>query len=255
MIALDKIEKFYGNNQILDGICCELPQGKVTAIVGENGSGKSTLLSILGKYLSPNDGGVFVDGLHYTTYTKESYALKVASLRQFNQINSKITVKEFVSFARYPHSKNRLTDEDYRVVDKCLEVLGCLDLQNRYINELSGGQAQRVFLAAIFAQDTPIILLDEPLNNLDLKHAHDLMKIIKNFAKNENKTVVIIMHDINMVYQYADYVLALKDGKIVHCGEVKSFECPKILNKIFDLEFSLLQIQNRCVAYLKEGSL
>lgn len=255
MITVDKIDKLYGQAQILSEICCEFPKGKVSAIIGENGSGKSTLISILGKFLNPNDGGVFIGEEHYSRITRESYALKVSTLRQSNTITAKISVKEFVSFARYPHSKNNLKDKDWEVINECLEVLGCAGFENRYLNELSGGQLQRVYLAAVFAQDTPIILLDEPLNNLDLKHAHELMKIIRAYAIKQHKTIVIIMHDINMVYQYADYCMALKNGKIVHCGSIDSFKSSEILQRIYDLNFEFLQTPNQCIAYLKEERL
>lgn len=252
MITVDKIDKLYGRTQILSEICCEFPKGKVSAIIGENGSGKSTLISILGKFLNPNDGGVFIGEEHYSNINRESYALKVSTLRQSNNITAKISVKEFVSFARYPHSKNSLNEKDWEVINECLEILGCASYEHKYLNELSGGQLQRVYLAAVFAQDTPIILLDEPLNNLDLKHAHDLMSIIRNYAIKQQKTIVIIMHDINMVYQYADYCMALKNGKIVHCGSIDSFKSADVLHSIYDLNFEFLQLQHQCIAYLKE---
>lgn len=255
MIAIDKIEKSYGKAQILNDICCEFPKGKVTAIVGENGSGKSTLLSILGKYLNPNDGGVFIDAIHYTEFSRQVYAQKVATLRQSNSVQAKITVKEFVSYARYPHTKNKLSNQDYAIVDECLKLLSCDQYADKYLHELSGGQVQRALLAAIFAQDTPIILLDEPLNNLDLKHSHELMRIIKSYAELKNKTIVVIMHDINMVYQYANYALALKDGKIVHCGPINTFKDTSVLKAIYDLKFGLFEMNNQCVAFLQEENL
>ena len=252
MITADRIDKYYGNVKVLSEICCQFPKGEVTAVIGENGSGKSTLISILGKYLDPNDGGVFIGDDLFTNIKKDDYALLVSTLRQTNNVQAKITVREFVSFGRFPHSKRLLNDKDWQIVDRCIGLLGCDEYADKYLNQLSGGQLQRVYLAAIFSQDTPIILLDEPLNNLDLKHSHDLMKIIRDFARNENKTVVIIMHDINMVYKYADYCIALKHGRIVHCGAITTFKCKHVLKEIYDLDFDFIRSDNYCVAYVKE---
>lgn len=253
MIALDKLVKKYDDNSILNDICCEFPKGKITAIVGENGSGKSTLLSIIGRFLSATDGNVFIGDTLASQFERNEYARTVSTLRQSQQIQAKIRVEEFVKLARFPHSKGKLTQKDHEIVAHVLRIMECENFKERYLNTLSGGQLQRVYIAAIFAQDTDIILLDEPLNNLDLKHSHHLMKLIKEFARLHGKTIVVIMHDINMVYQYADYALALKNGTIVHCGDVSSFKSEEVLEQIYDLKFQLIHQEPQCYAIIKEG--
>lgn len=156
----------------------------------------------------------------------------------------KIKVEEFVKLGRYPHSKSKLNDSDMIIVAEALEIMECSHLSHRYLDTLSGGQLQRVLIAAILAQDTKIILLDEPLNNLDMRHAHKLMETIEKYAKKYNRTILVIMHDINMVYRYADYALALKHGDVVHSGNVNEFKDPQILESIYGLEFNVINVGN-----------
>ena len=252
MIHIEAISKAYEGTTVLSDISVTLPRGSISIIVGENGSGKSTLLSIIGRFLKQSGGSVTFDGADYATLDLKDFAKKVASLRQSNQTLRKISVREFVSFARFVHHDKTLRAEDHEAIDRSIEKMGCNDYKNRYLHTLSGGQLQRVYLAAIFAQDTDYILLDEPLNNLDIKHSYQLMSLIKRTAQEDHKTVVITMHDMNMALRYGDYALGLKKGNLVHHGAIASFANPDILNALFDLEFEILRKGSNHYIMVKE---
>jgi iron complex transport system ATP-binding protein len=155
----------------------------------------------------------------------------------------KITIREIVSFGRYPHSKGKLTDIDQKRIDEALNFVQLADIQHRYINELSGGQKQRAFIAALLAQDTDYILLDEPLNNLDIKYMVDTMQLLRRLVLEKDKTVILVLHDINFAASYSDYLIVLKDGKLVKEGGVREVITPEVLKEIYELEFNVL-IQN-----------
>src|SRR5690606_2693720 len=137
-------------------------------------------------------------------------AKKVSILKQSNQINLRLTVRELVSFGRFPYSQGRLTEEDWVCVDEAIRYMELEELQHEYLDELSGGQRQRAFIAMVIAQDTDYILLDEPLNNLDMKHAVQIMKTLRKLVDERGKTVVLVIHDINFASVYSDYIVALK---------------------------------------------
>ena len=147
-----------------------------------------------------------------------SFAKRVAILKQANHLNVRLTVRELVSFGRYPYSKGRLNEEDDKFVDQALEYMNLTDMQDKFLDELSGGQKQRAFISMVIAQDTEYILLDEPLNNLDMKHSVQIMKILRKLVDELGKTVVIVLHDINFASVYSDRIVALKDGRLVKDG-------------------------------------
>lgn len=252
MIQISNLTKTYEDVVVLNAITAAMPQGKITIILGENGSGKSTLLSIIGRFLQQSHGSVTLDGLDHRHYASKTFAQKIASLRQTNPTIGKISVTEFVSYARHVHNDKTLQPQDHEIIAKSIEKMGCADLQDRYLTTLSGGQLQRVYLAAIFAQDTDYILLDEPLNNLDIKHAHALMQRIQQIAKDEHKTVIITMHDINMALRYGDYALALKGGELIHQGPSTALVNLDILQAVFEMEFEIFSKGDRHYVMAKE---
>src|SRR5690606_111838 len=147
----------------------ELPQGGVTSIIGPNGAGKSTLLSMVSRLMAMDQGSVTIGGLDVTKAKRDELAKKLSTLRQDNHRTARLTVHDLVSFGRYPHSKGRLNIEDKAHIDRAIEYLDLQPLSGRFLDELSGGQRQRAFVAMVLAQDTDYVLLDEPLNNLDMK--------------------------------------------------------------------------------------
>jgi iron complex transport system ATP-binding protein len=207
MIRIDTIVKAYGPTTVLHGVSLDIPAGGLTCLVGPNGAGKSTLLGMVSRLMPMNAGTVTIDGLDVTKTPGDVLAKRLAILRQENQIAARLTVEELVAFGRYPHSKGRLTVDDRRHIDEAIGYLNLGDLRGRFIDELSGGQRQRAYVAMVLAQDTDYVLLDEPLNNLDMKHAVGMMRFLKRAATELGKTIVLVLHDINFASVYSDYIV------------------------------------------------
>ena len=172
-------------------------------------------------------------------------AKKISILKQTNHINLRLTVRELVSFGRFPYSQGRLTQDDWDHVDSAIQYMGLEDIQHKYLDQLSGGQRQRAYIAMVIAQDTDYILLDEPLNNLDMKHSVQIMKTLRRLVDELGKTIVIVIHDINFASVYSDYIVALKDGKIVKEGPTEEIINQPALKEIYDMDISVRDI-NRC---------
>ncbi|ANZ95230.1 MULTISPECIES: iron ABC transporter ATP-binding protein [Brochothrix] len=244
MLQSKKLSKKYQDKLILDDITLEIPQAQVTAFIGANGAGKSTLLGIMSRLITKEDGEVLIDDQDVTKWKSRALAQKLAILKQSNQVSARLTVEDLVAFGRFPYSKGRLTLEDQQKVTQALEYMEITDLKADYIDELSGGQQQRVYIAMIIAQDTEYVLLDEPLNNLDMKHAVQMMKILRRLVDDFGKTIVLVLHDINFASAYADYMVGLKDGRIVAQGSTAEMMTPEQLNIVYDMPLAITEIDS-----------
>lgn len=241
MIEVKDISKQFGDRVILDEISLSFPKGKITSLIGSNGAGKSTLLSIISRLLSQDKGNVFVNEKNSSDYKNSVLAQHLSILKQFNNIELKLTVKELVSFGRYPYSQGRLKKQDHQKIAEAIEFLDLEEIQEAYLDELSGGQRQRAYLAMVVAQDTDYVLLDEPLNNLDMRHSVQIMRILRRLTEELGKTVIIVLHDINFASHYSDYIAALKDGKVKYFGNANEIINEKILKDIFGISFCISQ--------------
>lgn len=237
--------KEYGKKRVIDELDGSVVNNRITSLIGPNGAGKSTLLSILSRLLKQDGGEVsFMDKpLH--AYKSNELAQKLSILKQSNQTDVKLTVKDLVAFGRFPYSKGRMTETDWQKVQEAIAFSDLEDLTDAYIDELSGGQRQRAFISMIIAQDTEYILLDEPLNNLDMKHSVHVMKTLRRLVDELRKTVVIVIHEINFAAQYSDYIIAMKDGKIQYSDEVNNIIRSEILQEIFGIEFDIIEKNNK----------
>ena len=251
MIKVDNIFKKYGEKEILSDVSLELPKKKIISFIGSNGAGKSTLLSIITRTLSRDSGNVVIENKNLEEWRTEELAKVLSILKQSNHLNIRLTVKELVSFGRYPYSKGKLTLEDEEKVGQAIEYMGLKNLENRFIDELSGGQRQMAYIAMVIAQDTEYIFLDEPLNNLDMKHSVQIMKILRNLVDEKGKTIIIVIHDINFVASYSDYIVALKDGKMIRYGNTEEIMKNEVLKDIYGMEIPIYEIENRkfCLYY------
>ena len=251
MIVADAVSKSYGETVVVDGVSVSIPAGGVTSIIGPNGAGKSTLLSIVARLVSMDRGPVTVDGLDVTKTPSDALARRLSILRQDNHIASRLTVRDLVGFGRYPYSKGRPTLEDKVHVDRALEYLHLGPMADRFLDELSGGQRQRAFVAMVLCQDTDYVLLDEPLNNLDMKHASGMMKIMREAADGLGKTVVLVLHDINFASWYSDRIIAMREGRICRHGPVDEIIRPDVLRDIYDMEIRVADVDGRriCLFY------
>ncbi|THJ65491.1 ATP-binding cassette domain-containing protein [Arthrobacter echini] len=250
MISIDHVTKRYGATTVVDDVSCRLPGGGVTSIIGPNGAGKSTLLSMMSRLLLPDAGRIEVAGLDVGTTAGQKLARTLSILRQENQLTIRLSVRDLVGFGRFPHNNGRPTPEDRDHIERSLDYLDLTDLGDRFVDELSGGQRQRAFIAMVLAQDTDYILLDEPLNNLDMRHSVDMMRLLRGLADDLGKTVVLVIHDVNFASCYSDEILAMREGALIHQGTPEQIMTPEVLHDIYDVDIQVEQIRgNRIGVY------
>lgn len=251
MIELSNITKSYKGTPVVDHVSCTLPTGKIIAFIGSNGAGKSTVLSIVSRLLPASEGTVRIDGVDLERWNTRELAKRLAILTQSTAITPRLTVHDLVMFGRFPHTRGRCTDEDRRIVDRALEYMGLSDIADRFLDELSGGQRQMAYIAMAVAQDTRYILLDEPLNNLDMGRSAQIMRLLRKLVDERGKTVIIVIHDINFVSFHADYVIALKHGRLETFGPVCDIINPQMLRRIYDLDMDVEDYKGKplCVYY------
>ena len=245
MIQLNNISKTYGQKKVVDNVSIEIPEGKITSFIGPNGAGKSTVLSIMSRLMKMDSGSVLIEGRAIEEWKKDDLAKKISILKQSNNISLKLTIRELVSFGRFPYSKGNLTEEDDKYIDEAINYMQLKDIEDKYIDELSGGQRQRAYIAMVIAQNTDYIFLDEPLNNLDMKHSVEIMKILRKLCDDLSKTVVIVIHDINFASCYSDYIAALKDGKVVKYGNTDEIVNKESLEEIYGMNIDVKNVDGR----------
>ena len=247
-IEIRNITKSYGSKKVVDNVSVTIPTGKITSFIGPNGAGKSTVLSIISRLLSADNGDVYLNGELLNRKKSSDIAKQLAILKQTNNINLRLTIEDLVSFGRFPYSKGNLTQTDRTFIDNAIAYMNLDDIRHQYIDSLSGGQRQRAYIAMTLAQDTDYILLDEPLNNLDMKHSVQIMQVLRKLATELNKTVVIVIHDINFASCYSDYIVAMKNGKLVHQGEVNHIMQSPVLQDIYDMSIPIQDIDDHKIA-------
>lgn len=247
MIEVGGLSFHVGQVQILHDITLALEPGGVTALIGPNGAGKSTLLHAIAGLNAPSSGTVSIDGLDPYAAPAMERARRVALLQQFPTVVSRLRVRELVAFGRWPHHKGRATPADDAKVAEAIAALALEDLADRPLETLSGGQRQRAFVAMTFAQDTPWILLDEPLNALDPRHARNLMSRLKVLAEQTGRSIVIVLHDINAAAGWAARVVAMKDGRVMAHGATREVLTPDTLGAVFETPFDVIDHRGRIV--------
>lgn len=248
MIEIRNLCKSYGATQVLRDVSLSLPRGGITALIGPNGAGKSTLLSMVARLATPDSGSVTLDGMDVSQSPGKLLARKLAILRQENHLVARLTVRELVGFGRFPHSAGRLTPEDHAAVDHALDYLDLRPLADRFLDQLSGGQRQRAFVAMVLAQDTDYLLLDEPLNNLDMKHARAMMRLLRAAVDDLGKTVIVVLHDINFASCHADRIIAMQDGAVFADGAPDRIVDPETLGRLYEMDLSVRDIEGRRIA-------
>ena len=245
MIRIDNVSFKHRATPILHDVSLDIAKGGVVALIGPNGAGKSTLLSLVARLQTLQAGKISVDGLPVDTTPGRDLAKVLAILRQDTTIASRLRVRELVGFGRFPHGRGRLTDEDHAIVDAAIAQFDLTDLSDRFIETLSGGQRQRALVAMAFAQGTDYLLLDEPLNNLDMYYARALMRSLRSVADAQGKTVVIVLHDINQASAHADRIIAMKDGRIVADGTPADILTSDKLEAVFGFRMRVETIEGK----------
>lgn len=239
MVKVRGVSKKYGGKKVVDNVSVDIAPGKITSFIGPNGAGKSTLMSMISRLITKDEGEVVIDGQEIGSWKSNELAKKISILKQSNHINIRLTVKDLVSFGRFPYSQGKLTKEDVKYVDEAIAYMDLEPMRDKYLDELSGGQKQRAFIAMVIAQNTEYVLLDEPLNNLDMKHSVQIMKVLRRLVDELGKTVVLVIHDINFASCYSDYIVALKDGRIVKEGTTDEIMDQDVLREIYDMDIPI----------------
>ncbi|WP_203568422.1 iron ABC transporter ATP-binding protein [Aestuariimicrobium ganziense] len=233
MIEVSGVTKAYARTVVVDDVTISLQPGGITSIVGANGAGKSTLLSMIARLVGMDDGHISVGGLDVSSADPRELARTLGILKQENSMPLRLTVHDLVSFGRYPHSRGRLGPDDHAIVDTSIHTMDLDELRDRFLDEMSGGQRQRAFVAMLLAQDTDYLLLDEPLNNLDMAHALAMLERLRHAADALGKTVVMVVHDINFASAWSDHLVAMKDGRVVAQGSPREVVDSAMLNHVF----------------------
>ena len=227
----------YGERLVVDDLSVTIPPGKVTVVVGANACGKSTLLRGLARLLAPRSGAVLLDGADIASRPTKDVARVLGLLPQTPLAPDGITVADLVGRGRYPHQGwlRRWTPDDDAAVANALELTSVLDLAGRSVDELSGGQRQRVWIAMTLAQRTPLLLLDEPTTFLDVAHQVDVLDLLADLNRDLGRTVVMVLHDLNLAARYAHHLVAMKDGRIVAEGAPAEVVTEAVVEEVFGL--------------------
>ncbi|KAA0919392.1 ABC transporter ATP-binding protein [Dietzia sp. ANT_WB102] len=252
-IEAQSVSSSYGDTRVLHEVSACFAHGGVTSLIGPNGAGKSTLLGVMSRLQEADSGTVLVDGVDVSVNGGRELARRLAVLRQDNAVSIRLTVRELVGFGRFPHNGGRPSPDDDDHVDYALRAMELEGLADRYLDELSGGQRQRAHIAMVLAQDTDYVLLDEPLNNLDLRHATSIMRLLRRTAADRGKTIVLVIHDINIAAAYSDRIIAMKDGRIVSDGTPAEIMCTDVLKAVYDMEMQVAEVAGRYVALYFDG--
>jgi iron complex transport system ATP-binding protein len=248
MIVARDLNKSYGDACVVRDVSLTIPRGGITSIIGPNGAGKSTLLSLLSRLLPATSGSVYIDDLDVAKAPSDVLARRLSILRQDNHLVARLTVRDLVAFGRFPHSRGRLTEEDERRISESIRYMELELLADRFLDEMSGGQRQRAFVAMVLCQDTDYVLLDEPLNNLDMRHATGMMKLVRRIADELGKTFILVLHDINFASIYSDRIVAMRDGAVVRQGPPADILQTPVLQDIFDISIPVHQIDGERLA-------
>jgi len=244
-MKIRKLTKSYSGKTAIDNISFDIPKKKVISMIGPNGAGKSTILGVISRLIARDSGEVSFQGKDINNWKSKDLSKRLAILTQSNNINMKLTVRELITFGRFPYSGSHMEPEDNRMIDEAIAYMELDEIEHRFIDELSGGQRQRAYIAMVIAQDTEYVLLDEPTNNLDIYHATRMMKIVRRLCDELGKTVILVLHDINYASFYSDYICAFEDGKIAKFGTVKEVMTKEILSKIYNVDFEIKEVDGR----------
>lgn len=242
-LSAERIRLAYGDRVIVSELDLQVAQGQITSIVGANGCGKSTLLRALARLLSPVSGQVVLDGADISSHRSREVARILGLLPQSPVAPEGITVADLVGRGRHPHQRILApwNAHDYEAVADALDATGTADLADRSVDELSGGQRQRAWIAMALAQETDILLLDEPTTFLDLAHQVEVLDLLTDLRKRRDTTIVMVLHDLNLAARYSDRLVAMRDGAIHATGTPEEVMTVDLVDEVFGLKSQILQ--------------
>ena len=245
MITVRNVSCRIGGSLILDKLSLDIPQGGITALIGPNGAGKSTLLSLMSRLRPLEGGAIAYNGRDLAATPNGELARILSILTQENGIHSRISVRDLLMFGRYPYHHGRPAAADWQIVENALQEFQLDSFAHRYLTELSGGQRQRAMIAMVFCQQTEYVLLDEPLNNLDMYYARSLMRQLVRLTHEHSRTTVVVLHDINQAAAYADHVVAMKGGRVAMQGHPNDIFTEENIRDLFDMDVAVLDYEGK----------
>lgn len=259
-IKMNQVSIGYNEVIVIDDLSISFPKGKIVSIIGANGCGKSTILKAIGRIIAKKTGRILVDDHDITKIKSKELAKVLSILPQSPQAPATLTCFELVSYGRFPYQKGlgKLSLEDKQWIDWAFQVINMSSFKNRTIANLSGGQRQRIWIAMALAQQTDIIMLDEPTTYLDLCHQLEILNLLTKLNKENNTTIIMVLHDINLAARYSDYLVAMKDGKVFNYGLVQEVFKVDMLRECFGIDGEMMMDPKTnkpvCISYelLKE---
>lgn len=245
MIKTEKLNAGYENKNILNNINLQINKGEMVSVVGPNGSGKSTLLKVLSGNMNPDSGEIFINDVEVNKYKSKNLAQVMAFLPQVLKQIPQFTVEELVSFGRFPYTgwNQSLKQEDLDKVKNAINIFDLNNFENRLLAKLSGGERQRARIAMTFAQDTDILLLDEPNTFLDISHQYKILEILSEYNKVKEKTILMVLHDLNQAKRFSDRVIVLEEGKIFADGHPDEVLSESVLEKVFNVNVKISKME------------
>lgn len=228
----------YSQKTVIPEMNVRIPTGRITSIIGPNGCGKSTLLKGLARIIPLQGGTILINGEDMSRLSTKQIARKMALLPQGPQAPAGLSVRELIGFGRHPYQSglSSLTQKDREMIDRAMKETRVENLADQSVDQLSGGQRQRAWIAMALAQDTPLILLDEPTTYLDMAHQLEILELLKTLNETEHKTIVLVIHDLNLAARFSDYLITMKDGKIYGEGNVEEIFTTRMLKDVFHLD-------------------
>ncbi|MDT0109987.1 ABC transporter ATP-binding protein [Listeria booriae] len=241
-LQTDNLQIAYDKRVIVDALNIEIPKGKITALVGANGSGKSTILKTMSRLMKPSKGGVFLDGKAIHRQSTKEIAKQLAILPQNPTAPEGLTVTELVSYGRSPHQSGlkAMSQKDRDMISWAIRVTSLGDFADRSIDSLSGGQRQRAWIAMALAQETDILFLDEPTTFLDMTHQLEVLMLLKQLNLQENRTIVMVVHDLNHASRFADYMIAIRSGQVISEGAPAQVMTEQTLEDVFGIKADIM---------------
>ncbi|MBB6019912.1 iron complex transport system ATP-binding protein [Paenibacillus sp. JGP012] len=241
-LETSKLDIAYEERLIVENLNIQIPQGKITALVGANGSGKSTILKTMARIMSPKSGSVLLDGKSIHKQSTREVAKQLAILPQNPTAPEGLTVTELVSYGRFPYQKGfgSMRAEDKRMIEWAIEVTGMTEFHDRPIDQLSGGQRQRAWIAMALAQETDILFLDEPTTFLDMAHQLEVLQLLEHLNATANRTIVMVVHDLNHASRYAQHMIGIKKGAAVAQGSPVEVMTSDVLREVFNIEADIV---------------
>jgi iron complex transport system ATP-binding protein len=242
-LSTENLQIGYGDKIIVDNLNLQIHKGEITTIIGANGCGKSTILKTMARVHAANSGVVYLDGKMIHKVPTKEIAKKMAVLPQSPDAPSGLTVYELISFGRSPHQSGfgRLSEEDRKVINWALEVTGLTTFAYQAVDSLSGGQRQRAWIAMAIAQETELLLLDEPTTYLDMAHQLEILKLLEKLNRDEGRTIVMVIHDLNHAARFSHHMVALRSGKIVKEGTAEEVMTHQVLKEVFQIDAEIVK--------------